>query len=134
MILEAAASYTSGRGFDGKTGWNLTELFANNGSAAIEVIDRTEVYGYEPVSIVGEVDENGQLTYGMRNVADGGNWFVVQLNSVKVTDKPVTTSGLNSVVGFMANAPAGKRLVGGRLVITRNGRTYNAIGQETTLP
>lgn len=57
-------------------------------------------------SIVGTVDANGYLTYGIRNVADGGNWFVVQLNSVTVTDKPVSSSGISSAVIPTDNAPA----------------------------
>ncbi|MCR5360498.1 MAG: leucine-rich repeat domain-containing protein [Bacteroidales bacterium] len=130
VILEAAASYTSGRDFEGKTGWGLTEIFANEGTTAIEVIDRVDVDAYQTYSIVGTVDENGNLTYGIRNVTDGGNWFVVQLNSVKVTDKPVSTTGISQVSSIAADGTSGKRLIGQKLVLYNHERTYNVIGQE----
>ncbi len=134
VILEAAASYTSGRNFEGKTGWGLTVLFANEGTTDIEVIDRVDVDAYQTYSIVGTVDANGYLTYGIRNVADGGNWFVVQLNSVSVTDKPVSSSGISTAVIPTDNAPTGKRLIGNKLVLHNHGRAYNAIGQRIANP
>ena len=85
-------------------------------------------------SIIGTVDANGHLTYGIRNVADGGNWFVVQLNSVSVTDKPVSSSGISTAVISTDNAPTGKQLIRNKLVLYNHGCAYNAIGQRITNP
>ena len=85
-------------------------------------------------SIIGTVDANGYLTYGIRNVADGGNWFVVQLDSVSVTDKPVSSSGISTAVILTDNAPTGNQLIRNKLILYNHGRAYNAIGQRITNP
>lgn len=92
VSLEAAASYTSGRGFAGKTGLGYTALFANEGICDIEVIDRGAVSNFPTYKVVGTVGEDGKLTFGMKNVYEGGNWFVIAVTAIKVTDAAVSTS------------------------------------------
>lgn len=90
VTFEAAASYTSGRGFEGKTGLGLTGLFVNEGIADIEVVDQTAASDFGPYTVVGTVDEEGKLTYGLKNVYQGGNWFVVAVTAIVVTDGEVS--------------------------------------------
>ena len=94
VTLEATASYTSGRGFDGKTGDGLSVVFANDSTLNLNVVDRGNVgdgdFGPYTIKVV---VADSTLKYGIKNVAEGANWFVVNLLSVKLvelekTDEP----------------------------------------------
>lgn len=92
VTLDATASYTSGRGFEGKTGLGYAVVFANEGMLDVEVVDRGGVgdADFGPYTVVGTVDENGELTYGLKNVFAGGNWFVISCSKIVVTDEAVS--------------------------------------------
>lgn len=62
----------------GNTGDDLTELFANNSKQNITVGSLTELgdNDFNTYTIEGIVTD-GTLTYGLRNIAEGGNWFVI---------------------------------------------------------
>lgn len=87
VTLEATASYTSGRGFEGKTGNNLAAVFANNSDVNLPVVDRTSISSdseYGPYEVIGKVGTDGVLKYGIKKIdALGGNWFVVKLLSIE---------------------------------------------------
>ena len=94
VTLEATASYTSGRGFEGKTGDGLSVVFANDSTLNLNVVDRGNVgdgdFGPYTIKVV---VADSTLKYGIKNVAEGANWFVVNLLSVKLvelekTDEP----------------------------------------------
>lgn len=92
IVLEASASYTSGRGFDGKAGYDLTVVFANEQTTDIEVVDRESTDDFGPYTVIGKVGADGILKYGLKNIAEGGNWFVINLVSIKkVAYVPVTS-------------------------------------------
>ena len=87
--LEAAGSYTSGRGFECPTGDGLAVAFANDQEENLPIVDR----GW-----VGEGEQNfytfnaevtdGTLKYGIKNLADAGNWYVVRLASITMVPEP----------------------------------------------
>ena len=93
VTLEATASFTSGRGFECKTGDGLAAVFANNTNVNLPVIDRGGVgdSDYGPYEVIGKVGNDGVLKYGIKKLDPlGGNWFVVNLLSiVKVEYVPV---------------------------------------------
>lgn len=101
VILEATASFTSGRGFTCKTGDNLAAVFANNTNVNLPVIDRGSVgdSDYGPYEVIGKVGNDGVLKYGIKKLDPlGGNWFVVNLLSiVKVEYVPVESIAAENV-------------------------------------
>lgn len=101
VILEATASFTSGRGFTCKTGDNLAAVFANNTNVNLPVIDRTGVgdSDYGPYEVIGKVGADGVLKYGITKIDPlGGNWFVVKLISItKVEYIPVESIAAEDV-------------------------------------
>lgn len=83
--LLAAASYTSGRGVtDCHTGDWIAQAFANNTLVHIPILDRGGVSETQAntVTLVTTVTD-GHLKFGLRNNNDGGNWYVVRLESIK---------------------------------------------------
>ena len=94
VVIQATASYTSGRGFEGKTGKGLTVVFGNEQTTDIEVFDRTGVAesDFLSYSVTAKVGEDGILKYGLKNIAEGANWFVIGLVSItKAEYIPVET-------------------------------------------
>lgn len=85
--IEGASSFTEGNGVSGgTTGSNRTELFANDETFGISVVNRTWVSEGETDRTTFTVKvTDGTLTYGIRNKLQGANWFVVRLNSIKFT-------------------------------------------------
>lgn len=86
VVLEATASYTSGRGFTAKTGDDLAVIFANAQTTNLPVVDRTAintVEEYGPIEVTGKVGADGVLKYGIQKLdEEGGNWFVVNVVSI----------------------------------------------------
>ena len=102
VVLEATASFTSGRGFTCQTGDNLAAVFANGQKTNLPVVDRGAIGSdaeYGPIEVIGKVGADGVLKYGiMKLVEDGGNWFVVNLVSItKVEYVPVTAINASNV-------------------------------------
>lgn len=94
VVLNAAASFTSGRGFECKTGDDLAVVFANTQTVNLPVIDRVafdNVSDVAPYEVIGKVGADGVLKYGIQKLDEiGGNWFVVELVSItKVEYIPV---------------------------------------------
>ena len=87
VTLEATASYTSGRGFEGKTGDSLTVAFANDSSANVTVYDRGGVgEGDFGPYVIKVVVADSTLKYGLKNIAEGANWFVINVTSIKLVE------------------------------------------------
>ena len=82
VTLELAASFTSDRGFECPTGNGLSVAFANETQENLEVIDRTWVSSFSPITIYATVTD-GTLKYGIRNLSDAGNWYVANVTSIK---------------------------------------------------
>ncbi len=94
VVLEAAASFTSGRGFTCKTGDDIAVVFANNTTANLPVIDRgwvSESKDCGPYELICKVGADGILKYGIQKIDPlAGNWFLVNLLSItKVEYIPV---------------------------------------------
>ena len=83
ITLELAASFTSGRGFECPTGEGLVEAFANDKTQPMNVVDRGWVSAGEFDVVTFKVSvTDGTLTYGIRNLAPAGNWYVAKLVSL----------------------------------------------------
>ena len=64
-------------------GNDITEAYANEGTYKLEVIAQTACDPTQSVATMdATVGSDGTLTMGMRNVAAGGNWFVIQVKSI----------------------------------------------------
>ncbi len=109
IVLEAAASTTTSRDHiaGAATGTGLTVVFANEQTTDIEVVSQTAASDFGPYTVVGKVGSDGVLKYGLKNIAEGGNWFVVNLVSItKVEYVPVTAVEAEDVtVEVTATAP-----------------------------
>jgi len=104
VTLEGAASYTSGRGFVCPTGEGLSELFANDEVQSMAVQDRGWVSGGQQDVAVLEVGVwKGNLKFGIRNLADAGNWYVARLSSIKYLSEELPAP----VVGQISIEPTG---------------------------
>lgn len=91
VLLEAAGSYTSGRGFECPTGDGLSVAFANTQEENLPVVDRTWVGEGEQNSYAFEVEvTDGTLTYGIKNLAAAGNWYVVRLAGLAMVPEKET--------------------------------------------
>lgn len=83
--LLAAASFTPDRGVtDCHTGDWIAQAFANNSLVHIPIVERIGVpeANANAVTLVATVTD-GHLKFGLRNNNDGGNWYVVRLESIK---------------------------------------------------
>ncbi len=84
IVLSVGASYTSGRGFECLTGNNLTEAFAGSKSVNIPVFDRTQVTNETKNTVTFVLQPtDGSITFGLRNIAASGNWFIAKVESIK---------------------------------------------------
>lgn len=91
VLLEAAASYTSGRGFECPTGDGLAVAFANDKEENLPVVDRTWVAEGEQNFYALETEvTDGTLKYGVKNLADAGNWYVIRLASIAMIPEKET--------------------------------------------
>lgn len=88
VTLNGGASYTSGRNFDGNTGDNLTEFFANNASTNVTVYDRGNIGNNEFVDYTasGALVTDGNLEVGFNNLATGANWFVGSVKYIELAE------------------------------------------------
>ncbi len=91
VVLDVAASATNIRNFKENplpTGNERTQAFAGSATQYIPVLDRTALdteTDYDRVALVAEVTD-GTLTYGIKNVAASGNWYVCRVQSIKKID------------------------------------------------
>jgi hypothetical protein len=113
VTLELAGSYTSGRGFTCPTGTGLSLAFVNGQFRMLDVAERGWVSSVEPLTVTATVT-NGQLRYGIYNIAAGGNWYVANVTGIKYvstnTDNTfaIRTSAQNgTVTPSVSNAAAG---------------------------
>ena len=81
VTLELAASFTPNRGFVCPTGTGLSQAFANDEYRALEVFEREWVSSIQPITISTAVTD-GTLKYGIRNIANAGNWYVANVTSI----------------------------------------------------
>ena len=83
ITLELSASFTSGRGFECPTGEGLVEAFANDKTQPMSVIDRGWVNDdeFDLITFIVNVTD-GVLTYGIRNLAPAGNWYLAKVKSI----------------------------------------------------
>ncbi|MBQ0048564.1 MAG: hypothetical protein KBT33_13845 [Prevotellaceae bacterium] len=123
VSLELAASYTDGRGFECPTGDGLAEAFANDQAVNLPVVQQTWVSAIDPIVFEVEVTD-GTLTYGSRNLAPAGNWYVANVLSIvyveEASDMPkapkVKTTALvtdGSTVQYLYNVEAKAFFAGG---------------------
>lgn len=85
VSVTAAASYTPGRGIEGKTGDNLTVFRVNEVDVNVPVVDRSAVdySAYTTYTVKSSVGDDGKLTFGLYNLeAKGGNWFIYGINNI----------------------------------------------------
>ena len=69
-------------------GPDITEAYANDGIYKLEVIAQTACDPTQSVATMeATVGSDGLLKMGMRNVAAGGNWFVIQVKSITLVGK-----------------------------------------------
>ena len=102
VVLNAAGSFTDGRGFTAKTGDDLAVVFANGQTINLPIVNRTDILTdeeYGPIEVIGKVGADGVLKYGIQKLdEEGGNWFVVSLVSItKVEYVPVTAINASDV-------------------------------------
>ncbi len=91
VVLEAAGSYTSGRGFECPTGDGLAVAFANDVQENLPIVDRGWVGEGEQNFYTFEVEvADGTLKYGIKNLADAGNWYVVRLANIAMVPEKET--------------------------------------------
>ena len=91
VVLEAAGSYTSGRGFECPTGDGLAVAFANDVQENLPIVDRGWVGEGQQNFYTFEVEvADGTLKYGIKNLADAGNWYVVRLANIAMVPEKET--------------------------------------------
>ncbi len=91
VLLEAAGSYTSGRGFECPTGDGLAVAFANDVQENLPIVDRGWVGEGEQNFYTFEVEvTDGTLKYGVKNLADAGNWYVIRLADIAMIPEKET--------------------------------------------
>lgn len=92
-FIAAASTTTSRDNISGAaTGDDLTCLFVNDSVKFIPVVERLGVGAgeYNVETVTGVVGEDGVLTFGMKNVQTGGNWFVIDASSIVYAGKYVS--------------------------------------------
>lgn len=92
VTLALAASFTSGRGFEAATGEGIAAGFANDQEQGITVVERTSLAAdaAEVVTLTVAVAD-GKLTYGLKNVAEGGNWYAAAVTAITYQGTPEVT-------------------------------------------
>lgn len=84
------------------TGENIAEVYANDGAYGIEVIAQT---GCTPAdeanlqTLIAKVTD-GKLSFGIKNIATGGNWYVVQMKSLTYLSDAAATMSVNNVAKY----------------------------------
>ena len=113
VTLELAASYTPNRGFVCPTGTGLSQAYANDEYRALEVFERDWVSSIQPITISTAVTD-GKLKYGIRNIANAGNWYVANVTSITyVSTNTNNTFNINTsaqhgtLTSSVSNATAG---------------------------
>ena len=88
VTLNGGASYTSGRGFDGNTGDNLTEFYANNATTNVTVVDRAGIGNQEFTDYTASngLVSDGNLEVGYNNKEIGANWFVGSVKYIELAE------------------------------------------------
>lgn len=94
VTINGSASYTSGRGFSGAAGNDLTVFFANDKTTPVDVVERTGVGNneFKDYTVVDAVVTDGTLKFGYRNLAEGANWFTGSIKEIELTELDVTAS------------------------------------------
>ncbi len=117
------ASYTSGRGFAGATGQNYAYFFANDALQSLEVYDRSSIGAgtVECASLRCGV-KDGTLKFGIQNITEGANWFVINLISISKISDELPATDVDLVIGesgyatfiapFQYDLPSGIRAFG----------------------
>ena len=81
--LDVAASFTPDRGFTCPTGDELSVVFANETQENLPVVARGWVAeGEQNTVALTTTVTDGTLKYGIKNLAQSGNWFVARLISI----------------------------------------------------
>ena len=113
VTLELAASFTPNRGFVCPTGTGLSQAFANDEYRTLEVFEREWVSSVQPITISTAVTD-GKLKYGIRNIANAGNWYVANVTSITyVSTNTNNTFNINTsaqhgtLTSSVSNATAG---------------------------
>ena len=113
VTLELAASFTPNRGFVCPTGTGLSQAFANGEYRALEVFEREWVSSVQPITISTAVTDS-KLKYGIRNIANAGNWYVANVTSITyVSTNTNNTFNINTsaqhgtLTSSVSNATAG---------------------------
>ena len=113
VTLELAGSFTPDRGFECPTGTGLSLAFANDQYRDLEIVRRDWVSSVQPITLSATVSE-GTLKYGIRNIANSGNWYVANVTSIKYvsentnnTFKVNTSAQHGTLICSASNAAAG---------------------------
>jgi hypothetical protein len=120
VTLEVSASFTSGRGFECPTGEGLVEVFVNELTQGINVLDRGWVSDgeFDVVKLTAVVSD-GTLKYGIRNLAPAGNWYVANVLSViYMSDTALVPGNPETAINEIEAKPAAAKAV------------YNMAGQQ----
>ncbi len=136
VTLKLAASTTKSR--DGEAAGNVastdeaaTVMFANDATKGIEVVERLDVTAEEfnEYEITATVGEDCVLTYGLKNNAVAGNWFVIQgVKLVYVSAPKDDPTAVNGVAEAAANAGVKKVAKDGKIIIVKDGKEISAAG------
>ena len=105
LKMTVQASFTSGRGFECPTGSGLVEVFANNATQPIDVIDRGGISNPDEVTLQAVV-YGGKLSFGVRNLAPAGNWYIIRLDKMTYLTDEVPAPTVVSPVFDPANGKA----------------------------
>ncbi|MCR5395195.1 MAG: hypothetical protein K6E86_07370 [Bacteroidales bacterium] len=91
VVIEAAVSTTVSRDTkitDSATGENLTMAFANEGMVTTNCVSQTGTTEFPAYTVTGTVGADSTLTFGLKNVSLGANWFVIKLVSITTKGNP----------------------------------------------
>lgn len=112
VTLALAASYTSGRGFEAATGDGIAAGFANDSIKGIPVVERTGLAadGANVVTVTTSTTD-GKIVYGLKNIANGGNWYAATVTSIKyvgvpAVEFPTMTIAFDSLTNVLTFTPS----------------------------
>ncbi len=135
VTLKIAASTTKSR--DGEAAGKAasadeaaTVMFANDATLGIEVVERLDVTKdeFKEYEVTATVGEDGVLTYGLKNNAVAGNWFVIQGAKLVYVSAPKNPTAVNGVAEAAANAGVKKVVKDGKVIIVKDGKEISADG------
>lgn len=96
--LDVAASFTPDRGFTCPTGDELSVVFANETQENLPVVARGWVAeGEQNTVALTTTVTDGTLKYGIKNLAQSGNWFVARLISIVYVSESESVSALVTI-------------------------------------